>query len=231
MMKKTATNFVKQAKVWLGVKGGSTSHKKIIDLYNAHRPLAHGYELSYTDAWCAAFISAVSIKLGYTDIIPAECRCSSFITKFKKLGVWNEDENRKPSVGDIVFYDWEDSGKGNNKGVPNHVGVVSEVNGDSFTVIEGNKDNKVATRTMNVDGKLLRGFAIPKYDAEESEPPETLKSESEPSYYIHTVKKGDTLYRLALDNGTTISAIMEANADLIKNRNLIRVGWKLKIPK
>lgn len=224
-MSKTANNFVRFAKVWLGVKEGSDTHKDIINLYNAHRPLAHGYALKYTDAWCAAFVSAVSIRAGYTDIIPTDCRCSSYIDKFKKLGVWKEDENRTPNVGDIIFYDWEDKNTGNNKGTPNHVGIVSEVNGSSFEVIEGNKDNRVAIRKMEVNAKYIRGFAVPKYDSE------TLETESEPSYYIHTVKKGDTLYCLALDNGTTISAIMEANSDLIRNRNMIRVGWKLKIPK
>lgn len=224
---KTASKFVEEAKKWLGVEEGSDKHKELISIYNSHRPLAHGYKMSTNDAWCAMFVSAISIICGYTDIIPAEIRCSSYIDKFKKKHVWKEDENRTPNVGDIVFYDWEDSGSGNNKGTPNHVGIVSFVDDNTFDVIEGNYNNRVSIRTMLMNGKHLRGFAVPKYD---SEPVVDQSAESEPSYYIHKVQKGDTLYHLALDYGATISAIMNANYDLIKNRNLIRVGWELKIP-
>ena len=140
---KTAKKFVEEAKKWIGVKEGSSKHKNLIEIYNAHKPLAHGYKMDTDDAWCAMFVSAISIICGYTDIIPTEIRCSTFIDKFKKKGVWIEDENRIPNVGDIVFYDWEDHGNGNNKGTPNHVGIVIGVSGGAFLVLEGNKDNKI----------------------------------------------------------------------------------------
>lgn len=222
-MKKTANKFVEQAREWLGVKEGSKKHKEILAIYNSHKPLAHGYEMKVTDAWCAAFVSAVSIKCGYTDIIPTDVRCSSFIDKFKKLGVWVENENRNPNIGDIVFYDWEDNGNGDNKGVPNHVGIVCAVAGEAFTVIEGNKDNKVSTRTMNVNGKYLRGFATPNYDSEGSE------TDSLSSYYIYKIQKGDTLSRIARFTGLTLADIMDANPT-INNPNRIYAGDEIKIP-
>ena len=58
----------------------------IIDTYNSHKPLARGYAMKYTDAWCATFVSAVSIKCGLTDILPTECSCGEMIALFKKLG-------------------------------------------------------------------------------------------------------------------------------------------------
>lgn len=222
-MTKTASKFVEQARAWLGVKEGSKTHKEILSIYNSHKPLAHGYEMKTSDAWCAAFVSAVSIKCGFTSIIPTDCRCSSLISKFQKLGVWNEDENRTPKVGDIVFYDWEDKGDGNNRGIPNHVGIVSTVNGAAFTVIEGNKDNRVSTRTMNVNGKYLRGFASPDYDSEASEP------EALSSYYIYKIQKGDTLSRIARYTGVPIAEIMDANP-AINNPNRIFAGDEIRIP-
>lgn len=60
---------------WIGCKESDGSHKAIIDVYNSHTPLARSYKVQYTDAWCATFVSACSIKAGYTDILPTECGC------------------------------------------------------------------------------------------------------------------------------------------------------------
>lgn len=46
----------------------------------------------------------------------------------------------------------------------------------------------------------------------------------------YTVVKGDTLSKIALKFGTTVSAIQKANSKLIKNVNVISVGWVLNIP-
>lgn len=165
---KYASKVVEQAKAWLGCKESDGSHKKIIDVYNGHKPLARGYAVQYTDAWCATFVSAVAIKLGYTDIIPTECSCYYMIELFKKLGAWVENENRTPNPGDIIFYDWADNGVGDNKGDPEHVGIVEKVSGGTITVIEGNYSDSVKRRTLSVNGRYIRGYAVPKYDKETS---------------------------------------------------------------
>ena len=66
---------VNTARGWLGRRESDGSHRAIIDLYNAHTPLARGYQVQYTDAWCATFVSAVAIKCGLADIMPLECGC------------------------------------------------------------------------------------------------------------------------------------------------------------
>lgn len=165
-MKKYASEVVKQAKAWLGKKESDGSHKVIVDTYNAHKPLTRGYKVTYTDAWCATFVSAVAIKLGYTDIIPTECGCGPMIELFKKKGIWQENDAYTPKAGDIIFYDWQDSGKGDNKGQADHVGIVEKVSGSTITVIEGNKNNAVERRALEVNGKNIRGYGVPKYDAE-----------------------------------------------------------------
>lgn len=155
---------VKQAQSWIGCKESDGSHKKIIDVYNSHKPLARGYKVKYTDSWCAAFVSAVSIKCGYTAIIPTECSCPQMIELFKDLGEWVENDAYKPSAGDIILYDWNDSGSGDNTGTPDHIGIVEKVSGNTITVIEGNKGDAVARRTIQVNGVTIRGYGVPKYD-------------------------------------------------------------------
>ena len=165
-MGKYAKNVVAQAQAWIGKKEKDGSHKEIIDIYNSHKPLARGYKVKYTDAWCATFVSAVAVKLGYTDIIPTECSCSKMIELLKKIGAWVEGDSYVPKGGDILFYDWDDSGKGENKNAPDHVGIVEKVDSNTITVIEGNYSNSVKRRTIKVDGKYIRGYGVPKYDAE-----------------------------------------------------------------
>lgn len=165
-MAKLASAVLAQARAWIGRNEADGTHKGIIDVYNAHKPLARGYKVKYTDAWCATFVSAVAIKCGLTDIIPTECGCGQMIALFQALGEWQESDSRTPNPGDVIFYDWDDSGAGDNTGWPDHVGIVESVSGGKITVIEGNKDNAVGRRTLAVNGRYIRGYGVPKYDAE-----------------------------------------------------------------
>lgn len=160
---KSANNLVKQAQSWIGCKESDGTHKKIIDLYNSHKPLARGYKVKYTDSWCATFVSACAIACGYTDIIPLECSCVQLVELAKKKGIWVENENRTPNPGDIILYDWQDSGSGDNKGAPDHVGIVEKTDGNTITVIEGNYGDAVKRRALLVNGKYIRGYICPKY--------------------------------------------------------------------
>lgn len=175
--KQIRNKVVKTAKEWLGYNEADGTHKAIIDLYNAHKPLARGYKVKYTDAWCATYASAVAIKAGLTDIIPTECGCDPFIALFKERKIWQEKDTYKPSAGDYIFYDWEDAGIGDNKGSSDHVGIVVSVSGSTITVIEGNKNNSVEYRKIEVGGKYIRGYGVPKYadKADKEEPKEEPK--------------------------------------------------------
>lgn len=162
-MGRTADDILAIAQEWIGRRESIGTHKEIIDVYNSHHPLPRGYKVKYTDSWCATFISALFIKAGAKDLIATECSCEKMIAGMKALGIYIEDENRVPSKGDIVFYDWQDNGKGNNKGFADHVGIVERVSDNTFIVIEGNKNNAVGRRILKVNQKYLRGFAVPKY--------------------------------------------------------------------
>jgi len=159
-------SVVDAARGWLGCKERDGSHRKIIDLYNSHKPLARGYKVKYTDAWCATFGSACAIKAGLTDIIPTECGCTKQIELFKKLGSWQENDAYVPLPGDYIFYDWQD-GKNyaatDNTGAPDHVGIVEKVSGKTVTVIEGNYSDAVKRRSLQVNGRYIRGYGVPKY--------------------------------------------------------------------
>lgn len=167
----TRSQMVKQMQAWVGLKESNNSHKKIIDIYNTIKPLPVGYKLRYTDEWCAGTVSAAAQVCNATDIIPAECSCPRMITLAQKMGIWVESDAHTPKSGDIVMYDWDDSGSGDNKGSADHVGLVEKISGKTITVIEGNYSNAVKRRTIKVNGKYIRGYIVPKYDTEEEVKP------------------------------------------------------------
>ena len=155
--KELRAKVVSIAEKYLGCKESNGSHRKIIDLYNSHKPLARGYPVKYTDAWCATFVSAVFIEAGLTEIAPTECGCGAMINLYKKIGRWEENDACVPSPGDVVMYDWQDNGVGDNTGAADHVGIVVSVSGNSIKVIEGNMSDAVGYRTLRVNGKYIRG--------------------------------------------------------------------------
>lgn len=156
-------NVCDTARKWLGCKESDGSHRPIIDLYNSHKPLARGYPLQYTDSWCAGFVSAVAIECGITDILPTEVGCGKQIQRFKDLGEWVEDDAYIPAPADVIYYDWSDSGIGDNTTAPDHVGLVLACDGSSMQVIEGNYADSVKIRSIPVNGRYIRGYGCPNY--------------------------------------------------------------------
>ena len=156
---------ISQARAWLGCRESDGSHKKIIDIYNSHKPLARGYTLKYTDAWCAGFVSAVAIACGFTEIMPTEVSCPKMIDAYKALGRWEEKDSYVPQKGDLIMYDWDDTGSGDATGQPEHVGMVEAISGSIITVIEGNYQDAVQRRTMTVGGRYIRGYCLPDFAA------------------------------------------------------------------
>lgn len=170
----TRASMIEQAQAWVGRNEADGSFKSIIDTYNSHTPLARGYELKYTDEWCAGFVSAVAIATGNTDNVPLEVSCPRMIQIAQNMGIWQENDGHVPSPADIILYDWDDSGNGDNTANPDHVGIVESVSNGVITVIEGNMSEKVGRRSLDVDGRYIRGFITPEYKAgEDNEPQES----------------------------------------------------------
>ena len=169
----TREQAVAQAKSWHGLKESDGSFKPIIDIYNS----AAKSKISYSTPWCAAFISAIGIVIEAD--YPISASCGDQIKQWQKKGCWVEDDAYTPAPGDIIYYDWDDKGKGDDTTGHDHVGMVIEVNGSKFKVEEGNKKDAVGTRSMSVNGKYIRGYAVPKYGSADIPTPEPTKSVDE----------------------------------------------------
>lgn len=157
--------MIQAAQAWLGRNEADGSHRQIIDIYNTISPLPGGYRLSYTDPWCAAFVSAAAQVCGCTGIVFPECSCDRMIERYKAAGCWIEDDTHVPQPGEIIFYDWQDSGAGDCTGSADHVGLVADVRGNTITVIEGNKSDAVGYRYLEINSRYIRGYGVPDYDS------------------------------------------------------------------
>lgn len=157
--------MVEQAESWLGSRESDGSHLPILDIYNRHEPLAVGYTVQPEDSWCATFVSTVAIQEGCTQILPTECSCGRQIELFQSLGRWEERDDAIPLPGDLIYYDWDMTERGECQGWPDHVGLVVGTKWPFVKVIEGNKDDSVSYRVILLNDKTIRGFGKPDYTA------------------------------------------------------------------
>lgn len=159
--------LIKDAESFLGAKQGSAKHKDLINIFNEVKP--DGWAMTYSAYWCAAFASACAIKaFGISQAkkyFPLSANCGTIVSKAKSMGIWTESDAYIPDPGDWILYDWDDSGRGDNVGGPDHVGIVEAVTRSKITVIEGNKSKAVGERELSINGRYIRGFVVPKYSA------------------------------------------------------------------
>lgn len=151
---------------FVGATKYSAKHREIINTFNTLKP--HGYKASTSDPWCAESWTAWQIMAGNTaKEVPMSASCSQIIADAKSLGIWKEDDSFKPSIGDAILYDWQDSGKGDNTGSPDHIGIVYAVDSKYIYVVEGNKGSAstCGKRAVLINGRYIRGFVHPKYAA------------------------------------------------------------------
>lgn len=179
--------MVAQAEYWLGRKESDMSHRVIIDVYNSIDPLPRGYRMTYYDPWCAAFVSAVAQACNLAKWVFPECACDPMIALYKQAGRWMERDDYRPDPGDLIMYDWNDNGYGDNTGSADHVGMVEKVEGNTIWIIEGNCADAVLRQKRSINSMNIRGFCLPDYAAAASaeeviiEPDDPEKPEPNPN--------------------------------------------------
>ena len=128
-------DVITKAYSYRGIQEGGPEHRAIIESYNSHKPLARGYAVKLSDAWCMVFISDLFIECGAVPALgTTECGCEEYLQAAKARGMCVS----APVRGDLILYDWDGSGRAS------HVGLVVSVDKDGYMeVIEGNKSDTV----------------------------------------------------------------------------------------
>lgn len=153
--------------------------EKIVDVYNAHRPLARGYKVKYEDALCATYVSALFIKLGLTELVPPECGAMQLARNMQALGRWADRAGHTPKPGELIFFDWQGDAW------VDHVGLVTAVRGSKI-VYSHIPRYTVTTSEIRASSRDIRGYGMPAYAEGEEAPvvPDTDVGDK-------TIKAGD----------------------------------------
>ena len=128
------------------------------------QPYWSWYGFSHRVEWCAIFVSWCANECGYIDagVIPKFAGCVQGSRWFKDRGLW-QDKSHTPNPGDIIFFDWNDSGglSGPQDGVPDHVGIVEKVENGRVYTVEGNSGDKCCQRSYPVGYYEIYGYGTP----------------------------------------------------------------------
>lgn len=113
--------------------------------------------------WCACFISWCANECGYLDagVIPRFASCFIGIQWFRERGLW-QDSSYEPRPGDLIFFDWDDEGEGQD-GAADHVGIVEKVDGGIVYTVEGNSGNVCRERQYAIGHYEIYGYGTPLY--------------------------------------------------------------------
>lgn len=203
-------------------------------------------------AWCAVFVAWDFVKAyGKDAALALLCQptkaannagagCRYAMNYFKNKGRLHTSN---PQPGDVIFFYSSD------KSSIAHTGLVYKVDSSKVYTIEGNTSGAsgviangggVCNKSYSLSHDRIAGYGRPDWNMEavtstEKANTSTAKpntsSNTSTSYTTYTVKKGDSLWKIAkklLGNGKKYPQIQKANG--LKS-DLIKVGQKLKIPK
>lgn len=194
-------------------------------------------------AWCAVFVAwdfeqaygkDAALKLLCQPTNPknnAGAGCKYMRNYFKNKG---QLHTSNPQPRDVIFFYSKD------KSQIQHTGLVYKVDDSKVYTVEGNTSGAsgvisngggVCKKSYSLSYDRLAGFGRPDYGIQTVQAEQVQAPITNTSYTTYTVKKGDSLWKIAnklLGKGSKYPQIQKANG--LQN-NLIKVGQKLKIPK
>ena len=113
--------------------------------------------------WCACFVSWCANECGYLErgVIPKFASCAVGIQWFQTRGQW-QDGDYEPRPGDLIFFDWNDKGMGQD-GIPDHVGIVQKMENGIVYTVEGNSGDACRENRYAVGHYEIYGYGTPAY--------------------------------------------------------------------
>jgi hypothetical protein len=189
--------------------------------FNKYNKEYYGYDSAA--AWCVTYIWWLFKHIGAPELFYGggkTASCGTLFDYYKSIGQTVPNDQAK--AGDLIeFTFWDEKKKKNIEHC--HIGMCVSFDGVNVKTIDGNTSD-----TSSADGGkvLIRsrskgcvyGVIRPAYKAD--------KPIQKPKFY--TVKKGDTLSRIAMRFNTTVDELMKLNPQ-IKDPNLIYAGQRIRI--
>lgn len=155
----TGTQVVEKAKSFLGWNEANGQDDYFINLFNQYS----GMGLATTVAWCNIFTTVCNMLCGVgKDISPISCNCDTDKKFHENRGEYYKSRayggNYTPKTGDKVYYSSKHI-----QSDATHIGFVVSVTGNTLKAIEGNKNDAVGYRNIDLNNAYIIGYADVKY--------------------------------------------------------------------
>lgn len=157
----SADEFIKKAKSQLGIRESASGKTKFQEWYaktdRAAETVARdgGSRTSYLNAaWCDMFVSWVAEETGLKHTVGQDAWTIAHAKWFKSQKRWGTT----PKKGAIVFFNWK--GQKSLDSIV-HVGIVTDVKGDTIKTVEGNTGNAVLERDRKPS--QIVGYGYPEF--------------------------------------------------------------------
>lgn len=147
------SKFIEIAESYLGAN--LADRKEMVKYYNEHCLWevkdTKRYIMSLTDNWCGMFVSVVAHKAGFSgSVFPYGVSVEEMAKTARKRNQFSYGV-KGASVGDLLLFDWNLSGK------LNHIGIISAIGEDFIETIEGNYSNTVKRRHFKPSANFIAG--------------------------------------------------------------------------
>lgn len=139
---------------------GSEELQKIIDIYNAYRPLARNLPYSYKlGGWCEVYADTLFIRAGVASLILVEMGPWEAMQDAKNKGIWKPKGSYIPKPGDKIYYAYEMG----DKTIQYHVGTVTNADETVVYSTSGNVQDRVMMVAHKPTAKEILGYIAPDY--------------------------------------------------------------------
>ena len=118
----------------------------------------YGYPYS---EWCAMFASFCLHYAGVAQAdVPYAAGCVYWTERLEDAGLYKNAGDYTPKTGDLVFFDTDGDG------ASDHVGIVTELRGETMETVEGNVGGEVVEKRHELTDEDVFGFgALPQDEA------------------------------------------------------------------
>ena len=127
-------------------------------------------------AWCDVFVDWCFYKAFGSDGQRIQCQTGPYGASCVYSKQYYQAQGRcdkNPRVGDQIFF--------KSNGAISHTGIVTAVNGNQVTTVEGNSGDCVKTHTYSLSNSYVDSFGHPKYDEESETVPAVESAAMEPT--------------------------------------------------
>lgn len=147
------TKVIKTAESYVGAKEGDKKYKALIDAYNNATDNKKYDGQGCCEVACAFFILALGARRA-KELIPVTNYANG------QARMWKDGLSKTPKIGSLVYF-------ASNKEI-DHVELVVDIKGTKMITVDGNANHSVIKRTRYTTNSSIKGYGIPKYNANKS---------------------------------------------------------------